>query len=76
MAGRIALFSHGYFLRALAVGWIGLPIQQGCHLGLDTGSISVLGYDRNTDAPVTSLWNAASNAVFDLAPHHADEVHW
>lgn len=75
VAGRIALFSHGHFLRALAVGWIGLPIQQGCHLSLDTGSISILAYDRNTDAPVISLWNAASNDVFDLVPHHSDKSH-
>jgi probable phosphoglycerate mutase len=33
MQGRVALFSHGQFLRALAERWIELPIGQGYHLG-------------------------------------------
>jgi broad specificity phosphatase PhoE len=69
MAGRIAIFSHGQFLRALAVRWIGLPIEQGCHFGLDTGSLGVLGFERNNvDTAAILLWNAVSNDIFELIP--------
>jgi probable phosphoglycerate mutase len=69
MIGRIAVFSHGHLLRALAARWIGLPIQQGCNLALDTASLSMLAYDHNDpDVPVISLWNAVR------VPHHSDEV--
>jgi broad specificity phosphatase PhoE len=62
MQGRVALFSHGHFLRALAVHWIDLPIRHGRYLDLDPGSLSVLAHDHNDiDAPVISLWNAVSS---------------
>jgi probable phosphoglycerate mutase len=65
--GLVALFSHGQFLRALAVRWIELPIEQGYHLGLDTASLSMLGYEHNNvDAPAILLWNAVSNDLFEL----------
>jgi broad specificity phosphatase PhoE len=68
--GLVAVFSHGHFLRALAVRWIGLPLRTGRHLGLDTGSLTVLGYDhRDMEVPMISTWNAVSNDLFDLAPH-------
>jgi broad specificity phosphatase PhoE len=70
MDGTVALFSHGHFLRALAVRWIGLPISEGRHLALATASISILGYDReNIAAPTILLWNAVSNELFELSPH-------
>ncbi len=46
MEGTVALFSHAHFLRALAVRWIGLPVQQGLNFALDTGSVSILGHDH------------------------------
>jgi probable phosphoglycerate mutase len=69
LEGLVAVFSHGHFLRSLATRWIGLPIAEGQHLNLDTASLSILGYDhRDAAMPVISLWNAGSNALFDLAP--------
>jgi broad specificity phosphatase PhoE len=70
LEGTVAVFSHGHFLRALAVRWIALPIGEGQHLNLDTASLSILAYDhRDVEVPVVSLWNAVSNELFDLAPH-------
>ena len=70
--GAVAVFSHGHFLRSLAVRWIGLPIAEGQHLNLDTASLSILAHDhRDVEVPVISLWNAVSNDLFDLAPHHS-----
>jgi broad specificity phosphatase PhoE len=74
MIGRIAIFSHGQFLRALAVRWIDLPIQRGCHFELGTGSLSILGYEHNNvEAPAILLWNAVPNDACDLVPRqHSD----
>lgn len=53
--GTVAVFSHGHFLRSLAVRWVGLDIGWGRALSLDAGAVSVLGFDRDT--PVIALWN-------------------
>lgn len=74
--GQVAIFSHGQFLRALAVRWIDLPIRQGSHLGLDTGSLSILGYEHNNiETTAISLWNAVSNDLFELVrqPHGREQ---
>lgn len=58
LEGRVAVFSHGHFLRALGVRWIGLPVQEGDHLALTTGSLSILGFERpGVDTPAILLWN-------------------
>ncbi len=67
--GPVALFSHGQFLSALAARWIGLPVREGQHLLLDTASVSILDHNHhNAEAPAITLWNAASNDIFDLTP--------
>jgi len=70
--GQVAIFSHGQFLRALAVRWIDLPMRQGSHLGLDTGSLSILAFEHNNiETTAISLWNAVSNDLFELVrPQH------
>lgn len=61
--GTIALFSHGHFLRSLAVRWIELPLNEGRHLVLDTASLSILEFgDHDGRTPVISLWNRGANA--------------
>jgi probable phosphoglycerate mutase len=55
--GDIALFAHGHILRILAARWIGLPPITARNLALDTATISVLGYERETR--VIKHWNMA-----------------
>jgi broad specificity phosphatase PhoE len=53
--GSVALFAHAHILRILAARWIGLPAVGGKLFGLGTGSVSVLGHERETR--VISRWN-------------------
>jgi probable phosphoglycerate mutase len=53
--GSVALFAHAHILRILAARWIGLPATGGSVLALGTGSVSVLGFERETR--VIQSWN-------------------
>ncbi|MFC0400885.1 histidine phosphatase family protein [Paraburkholderia rhizosphaerae] len=55
MPGRIALFSHSHFLRSLAGCWVANSVKFGAHLYLDTASVSILGFERDTRA--IRQWN-------------------
>lgn len=55
--GNVAIFAHGHLLRILASVWIGLPPITGRYLALDTATVSVLGYERQTR--VIRQWNIA-----------------
>jgi len=52
---RVLLFGHAHILRILAARWIGLAPVAGSLLVLGTGSVSVLGWERETS--VVQRWN-------------------
>ena len=58
--GDAVLFAHGHLLRVLAARWIDLPAEAGSHLGLDTGTLSVIGWERET--PAVWLWNGSPDS--------------
>jgi broad specificity phosphatase PhoE len=59
MDGKVALFSHGEFGRALGARWIGLPVIDGQHLSLGTASLSILSYNpAHPEIRAIALWNA------------------
>ncbi len=53
--GDVAVFAHGHVLRVLAALWVGLAPREGRVVALDTGTVSILGYERETS--VLRLWN-------------------
>ncbi|CAN5466347.1 histidine phosphatase family protein [soil metagenome] len=54
-----AVFSHGHLLRVLGARWIGLAPEDGALLALSTGTLSVLGWER--ERRVIRLWNDSSH---------------
>ena len=59
MDGEVLLFAHGHILRVLGARWIGLPPELGGRLALSTGTLSILGWER--DNRVLELWNDGSH---------------
>lgn len=55
--GRAIAFAHGHLLRVLAARWVGLTPQDGARLVLGTGTLSMLGWERETAA--IQSWNAS-----------------
>jgi len=53
--GEVAIFGHGHMLRVLAACWLDVDPLMGRCFALSTGSISVLGYERDTR--VIQRWN-------------------
>lgn len=53
--GRVALFAHAHILRILAARWLGLEARGGSLFALGTGSVSVLGWER--ERRVLQRWN-------------------
>ncbi len=52
---KVALFAHAHILRILAARWVGLEARAGHIFALGTGSVSVLGWERETH--VVKHWN-------------------
>ena len=55
-SGDVLVFGHGHALRALTARWLGLPVPDGRLFRLDTATLGVLGYERET--PVVLRWNS------------------
>jgi probable phosphoglycerate mutase len=53
--GDVALFSHGHMLRVLAATWLRLAPEDGERFYLETGTVSILGFERETR--VIRMWN-------------------
>src|SRR5688572_29058325 len=58
--GDAALFAHGHLLRVLTARWLGLGPEAGALFKLDTGTLSMLGYERETRA--ITRWNVPVTA--------------
>jgi broad specificity phosphatase PhoE len=56
LEGDAVLFAHGHVLRVLTARWLRLGPESGALFKLDTGTLSVLGYERKT--PVITRWNS------------------
>ena len=54
--GDVLLVGHGHALRALAARWLEQPVAEGRLFKLDTGTVSVLGHERET--AVLLHWNS------------------
>jgi broad specificity phosphatase PhoE len=54
--GPALVFGHGHALRVLAARWADLPPEAGARLVLQTATLSVLGWERET--PAIMRWNA------------------
>jgi probable phosphoglycerate mutase len=53
--GNVAIFAHGHVLRVLVARWLGLPVLNGQHFLLDTGTLCVL--DQYHEVPAIRVWN-------------------
>ena len=59
--GDAVLFAHGHVLRVLTARWLGLGPECGALFKLDTGTLSSLGFERET--PVITRWNSQVSAA-------------
>ena len=61
LEGDAILFAHGHVLRVLTARWLGLGPERGALFKLDTGTLSSLGFERET--PVITRWNSPVSAA-------------
>lgn len=60
-AGDVLLFAHGHILRVIAARWLEEPVSFGARIALSAGSLSVLGYERETR--VIRRWNVVAGEI-------------
>jgi probable phosphoglycerate mutase len=53
--GDVLLFAHGHMLRVITARWLEMPVTAGARFALAAGSLSRLGYERQTR--VVREWN-------------------
>lgn len=53
--GDVAVFGHGHALRVLTAVWLELAPEDAERFALETGTVSVLGFERETR--VVRMWN-------------------
>jgi broad specificity phosphatase PhoE len=56
--GDAIAFAHGHILRVVAARWLEMPVAAGARLALSAGSVSALGFERETS--VLRLWNGST----------------
>ena len=56
--GRVLAFSHGHFLRAVAIAWMRLGIKAASTLDLDVATLSLLRDEER--GRVLAMWNSPS----------------
>jgi broad specificity phosphatase PhoE len=66
LEGDAALFSHGHLLRVLTARWLRLEPEAGALFTLGTGTLSILGFERETRA--IKRWNAPVAASPSASP--------
>ena len=54
--GRALAFSHGHFLRAVAVAWMRLDVKAASTLDLDVATLSLLRDDHR--GRLLAMWNS------------------
>lgn len=60
--GDVALFSSAHLFRVLAARWVGLPAEAGKYFVLNTGTFSILDYEREN--PIIKVWNNGKNVQY------------
>jgi len=60
-SGDVALVAHGHLLRVLGARWLGLEPVAGRFFRLDTGTLSLLGFEH--DEPVIRMWNVPPGGI-------------
>ncbi len=57
--GKVAVFSHGHFLRILCARYLGLRPEMGKLFSLSVASLGILGHEKGE--PALILWNDVSH---------------
>ena len=53
--GEVVLFGHGHLLRVVAARWCEFDAVEGRRFPLDTGTVSILGWEH--ESPAVRRWN-------------------